>query len=159
MAKVSAIWLTVSPCCTASETGRISSLAFGATTTPPSTVPVPGRQNSFTNPCSIACIFARALVASGNVTVCAWTAPDSTAVCPTPTVAISGWVKTFAATVARRSGATASPGAFQRQPRGVRHRADREQRVTARDRATVLQRDDHPIGGPLHLSGAGPLEH
>ena len=37
--------------------------------------------------------------------------PDAIASYPIPTVAISGWVNTLAATVFRRSGATASPSA------------------------------------------------
>ena len=43
-----------------------SSEARGPTTTPPTTIPVPGRQNSFTKPSRTPCIFARALPASGT---------------------------------------------------------------------------------------------
>ena len=45
------------------------------------------------------------------MTVRAGTAPEVIAASPMPTVAISGWVKTLAATVFNRSGATASPSA------------------------------------------------
>ncbi len=92
------------------DTGRISSLARGATTTPPTTMPVPGRQNSFTKPSRTPCIFARALVASGSMTVgCDLAGVDVR--CDQPTVAISGAVNTLDATVFRSSGATASPSA------------------------------------------------
>ena len=101
----------VRPCWTATETGRISSEARGATTTPPSTVPEPGRQNSLTKPSVSPCILARALVASGSRTDCASTVPSSTCRWVTPTEATSGSVKTLAATVPSRSGATASPSA------------------------------------------------
>ena len=45
-----ATWSTVSRCSTASAIGRMSSDAFGATITPPMTVPEPVRANSFTKP-------------------------------------------------------------------------------------------------------------
>ena len=49
--------------------GRISSVAFGATTTPPIISPVAGRQKSFTKPSRSPDILARALVVSGSVIV------------------------------------------------------------------------------------------
>src|SRR5216683_4509120 len=110
-ANVCAIWSTVSRCSTASDTARISSLARGATTTPPSTTPVPGRAKSLMNPSLKPAIFARALVASGSFTTRAATSPASTAWCVTPTVAISGSVKMVAATWLSLIGWTASPSA------------------------------------------------
>ncbi len=106
-----AIWSTVSICSTARDTARISSLARGATTTPPTTVPLRGRANSLTKPSRKPCILARALVASGSLTMAASTCPESTAAWLTPTVAISGSVKIVAATWLSRSGCTASPSA------------------------------------------------
>ena len=79
--------------CTASAIGRISSEATGATTTPPITTPVCGRQKIFTKPRRKPLIFARALVANGSITVRAGYSPESMAFCETPTVAISGRVK------------------------------------------------------------------
>ena len=69
------------------------------------------RQKTFTKPCSIPSIFARALVASGRITASARTSPESICAWVTPTVAISGSVKTVLDTVASRSGCTASPNA------------------------------------------------
>ena len=57
----------------------MSSLATGATTTPPMITPVAGRQNSFTKPRRRPCIFARAFVASGSMIVRAGTSPESIA--------------------------------------------------------------------------------
>jgi hypothetical protein len=74
----------------------MSSLALGATTTPPTTIPVPGRQNNFTKPSCTACIFARAFVASGSFTWETCISPASTWRCEIPTVAISGSVNTLA---------------------------------------------------------------
>ena len=93
-----ASWSTVRRCSTAIETGRISSLARGPTTTPPSTTDVSGRAYSFTNPSRTSAILARGLPASGSLTTAAATSPESTALCGTPTVAISGSVKIVAAT-------------------------------------------------------------
>jgi len=104
-----ASWSAVRFSETAIETGWMSSLARGPTTTPPTTMPVPGRQKSFTNPSRTPCIFARALPESGSITVSTWISPASTALWVHPTVAISGAVNTFAETVLRSSGATASP--------------------------------------------------
>ena len=84
---------------TAIAIGRISSLALGATTTPPMTRPEAGRQNSFTKPSWRSAILARALPASGSITARAGTRPESTSDCETPTVASSGSVKTLAETV------------------------------------------------------------
>ena len=88
----------------------MSSEASGATITPPITTPVSSRAYSLTNPSSLRCILARALVANGRVTTRAGTALDWDAA-PMPTVAISGLVNTLAATVFSRSGVTASPSA------------------------------------------------
>ena len=85
--------------------------ARGATTTPPTTIPVPGRQNSFTNPSVRPCIFARALVASGSLMTRTSISPASACACVTPTVAISGSVNTLLDTLPRSSGLTASPSA------------------------------------------------
>ena len=73
----------------------MSSLARGPTTTPPTMMPVPGRQNSFTKPSRTPCILARALPLSGSITASAWISPSSMACCDQPTVAISGAVKTL----------------------------------------------------------------
>src|ERR1700738_2306708 len=84
--------------CTASAIGSISSDAIGATTTPPITEPVAGRQKIFTKPRRSSDILARALVLSGSIRVRAGTLPLSIAVCGTPTAAISGRVNTAAET-------------------------------------------------------------
>ncbi len=103
----------VSRCSTATETARISSLARGATITPPRITPVPGLVNSLTKPSRKPAILARGLVASGSFWVRALpipgTSPASTARCETPTVAISGSVKMVAATWPSRIGCTDSP--------------------------------------------------
>jgi hypothetical protein len=57
----------------ATDTDRISSLARGATITPPSTTPVPGLVNSLTKPSRKPAILARGLVASGSFWVWAAT--------------------------------------------------------------------------------------
>ena len=74
------------------------------------TTPVERRVNSFTKPSRRSLILARAFVASGSrTTSMSW---SSVIVFSwTPTVAISGWVKTLAATVFSLIGATASPSA------------------------------------------------
>ena len=95
--------------CTARAIGRINSEAIGATTTPPITTPVAGRQKILTKPRRSSDIFALALVDSGSVMVRAATEPLSMAVCGTPTAAISGRVKVADATVRNRIGATPSP--------------------------------------------------
>ena len=95
----------------ATETARISSLARGATITPPRTTPVPGLVNSLTKPSRKPAILARGFVASGSFSTRAETSPAVTARCETPTVAISGSVKMVAATWPSRSGPTASPSA------------------------------------------------
>src|SRR5580658_8798728 len=87
----------------------MSSLARGATTTPPRMTPVPGLLNSFTKPSLTPAILARGLVASGCFSTRAATSPAVTARCETPTVAISGSVEVVAATWPSRSGPTASP--------------------------------------------------
>jgi hypothetical protein len=86
-------------------------MAMGETTTPPTTSPEAGRQNSLMKPSSIPAIFARALPLSGSMTDRAGTRPDSTSTCDAPTVASSGSVNTLAETVFSRSGETASPNA------------------------------------------------
>jgi hypothetical protein len=101
----------VSRCSIATETARISSLARGATITPPKITPVPGLVNSLTKPSRKPAILARGLVASGSVWLRAETSPALTARCETPTVAISGLVKMVAATWFRRIGCTDSPSA------------------------------------------------
>jgi hypothetical protein len=91
---------------------RISSLARGATMTPPITVPLLRRAMSLTNPSRKPCILALALVASGSLTrTASGISPEATAFSGTPTVAISGSVKIVAATFLSRSGLTASPSA------------------------------------------------
>ena len=76
--------------------GRISSEASGATTTPPITTPVAGRQKILTNPSvQRPASWPAALVDSGSMIVRAGTSPASIARWPMPTVAISGWVKTL----------------------------------------------------------------
>ena len=90
--------------CTASAIGRISSEAIGATTTPPITTPVAGRQKIFTNPCRSNDILARALVLSGSINVRAATLPSSIAFCGIPTAPISGRVNVAEATVRNRIG-------------------------------------------------------
>src|SRR5690625_5131119 len=104
-------WSTVNRVRTAIAIGWISSRALGATTTPPTTTPEPGRQNSLTNPSMIPCIFARGFVDSARLTTSASARPSSTACWDTPTVAISGAVNTFDETVFRLNGDTASPSA------------------------------------------------
>ena len=69
--------------------GRISSEAIGATTTPPITAPVAGRQKILT-PRRNSDILALALVFSGSISVRAGTDPSSILPCGTPTAAISG---------------------------------------------------------------------
>jgi len=66
--------------------------------------PADCRQKSLTKPCRSPDIFARAFVRSGSVTVRADTNPSSIIFCDTPTAAISGLVKTVAATVRNRIG-------------------------------------------------------
>ena len=98
---------------TASAIGKISSLARGATTTPPThDAACPGRQNSLTKPSRTPCILARALRRQRQLDDRRRSSP-AVDVAPgvTPTVAISGSVKTFDDTVSRSSGATASPSA------------------------------------------------
>ena len=74
------------------------------------TTPVDRRVNSFTKPSRRSLILARALVASGSrTTSMSWSSVIDFSW--TPTVAISGWVKTLAATVFSLIGATASPSA------------------------------------------------
>src|SRR5690349_22116408 len=102
--KVSARSVTVRLFCTAIAIDRINSEAIGATTTPPITTPVAGRQKILTKPRRSSDIFALALVVSGNINVRAGTVPSSILVCGTPTAAISGRVNTAAATVRRRMG-------------------------------------------------------
>jgi hypothetical protein len=102
-------WSTVIRSATATATGWISSLARGATTTPPTMMPVTGRQKSLTKPSWMPCILARALPLRGRIADAARTAPESTWAWVTPTVAISGAVNTFDDTDCRSSGATASP--------------------------------------------------
>ena len=107
--KVWASWSAVIDSATARATGWISSLARGPTTTPPTTMPVPGRQKSLTKPSRTPCILARGLPPSGSITTSAWISPASTACCDQPTVAISGAVKTLEETFLRSSGCTVSP--------------------------------------------------
>ena len=66
---------TVRLFCTASAIGRISSEAIGATTTPPITTPVAGRQKILTKPRRSPDILALALVFSGSISVRAGTDP------------------------------------------------------------------------------------
>ncbi|SKZ37464.1 Uncharacterised protein [Mycobacteroides abscessus subsp. abscessus] len=89
--------------------GRINSDAVGATTTPPITTPVAGRQKILTKPLRRPLILARGLVESGSITVRAGYSPTSIACCETPTVAISGRVKIAEATVFSLIGLTPSP--------------------------------------------------
>ena len=84
---------------------------MGATTTPPITTPVAGRQKILTNPRRSSDILALALVLSGSVIVRAGTEPSSIADCGTPTAAISGRVNVAEATVRSRIGDTPSPSA------------------------------------------------
>ena len=97
---------------TASDSGKISSDALGATITPPITVPDPVRANSFTKPSLTPIILARALEASGRV----YTSPSTTrsSICFSvhPTVAISGLVKMFDAILRSSSGIAVSPIAW-----------------------------------------------
>ena len=72
-------------------------------------MPVTLRQNTLTKPSTLPCILARALPRKGRVIHRAPTSPESTCCWVTPTVAISGAVKTFEETVFRSSGDTASP--------------------------------------------------
>jgi hypothetical protein len=58
---------TVSRCSIARAIGRMRSDAFGATTTPPITVPEPVRAKSFTKPSVIPIILARGFDASGSL--------------------------------------------------------------------------------------------
>ena len=109
--KVLATWSTLSRCATARVTGKMSSEARGATTTPPSTVPEPFSEKSFTKPSVMPSIFARGFRPSGSMRVSTLPRPASTSFCERPTVAISGSVKMFAETTRRLSGATASPNA------------------------------------------------
>jgi hypothetical protein len=95
---------------TASAMGSTSSDAPGATTTPPTITPVAWRAKSLTKPSCRSPILARALVASGSCTTSTSGFSGSAFSCM-PTVAISGWVKTLAATVLSRIGVTASPSA------------------------------------------------
>ena len=90
----------------------MSSEAIGATTTPPITTPVAGRQKIFTKPRRRLDILARALVFSGSMIVRAGTDPSSIFACGTPTAAISGRVNTAAATVRSLIGLSPSPSAW-----------------------------------------------
>ena len=108
-----AIWSTVSICSTASDTARMSSLARGATTTPPITVPLRGRANSLTKPSRKPCILARAFVASASLTDAASTWPESTEAWVTPTVAISGQVEATSVKLALSTNARAKMQGFR----------------------------------------------
>ena len=90
-----ASWSAVSDSVTAIEIGWISSLARGPTTTPPTTMPVPGRQNNFTKPSLIPCILARGVARQREGHDVGLFASASTAFWDQPTVAISGAVKTL----------------------------------------------------------------
>ncbi|CAM5737453.1 hypothetical protein SBADM41S_02665 [Streptomyces badius] len=76
--KAFAICSTVRLLSTAIEIGWISSLARGATTQPPTTIPVPGRQKILTKPSRMPCILARGLRSSGSLTTRASIFPAST---------------------------------------------------------------------------------
>ncbi len=76
-----AICSTVRLLSTAIEIGWMSSLARGETTTPPTTMPVPGRQNIFTKPSRMPCILARGLRSRGSFTTRASILPASTSAC------------------------------------------------------------------------------
>jgi len=107
-----ATWSTVRCRSTAIVIGWISSLARGATTTPPTIVSEPRRENSFTKPSLNPSILARGFESSASLYSLkpgeSWCA--LTFVCPT--VATSGLVKMFDDTRFKLIGHTASPSAW-----------------------------------------------
>ncbi|MNI59662.1 hypothetical protein D3C73_1148350 [compost metagenome] len=83
---------------TATEIGKMSSEAFGPTTTPPITVPDLLRAMILTKPSLVLRILARALLSKDNITTSPWYLPEARSASETPTEAISGDVKMFDAT-------------------------------------------------------------